>query len=254
MKDTAQGSTLVFLQGIAITARDSLRAVWSSTSGRMNKERSQALLDSWSRALLRSAQAEVRVEGAHHLSSDKPYVYMSNHSSFLDIPALFVACGRRLRMVAKAELGNVPLFGKALRSMDFVLVDRGRPERSIRQLEVAKALLRDGTSVWIAPEGTRSQTGALGPFKKGGFHLALQLGIPIVPTYIEGTRALLPAHGTRVNPGGTIAVRFGAPIPTEGKTKADLAGLMQAVRDAMVALSAPGASDGLATEDSAPAP
>jgi len=131
---------------------------------------------------------------------------MSNHQSLYDIPALYQTLPLRLRMVAKAELFRIPIWSQAMRAAGFVELDRSVRERAIESLERAKAALAEGTSIWIAPEGTRSKSGQLGPFKLGGFHLALGAGARILPVTVSGTRLILPAKGGKVVPGAEVRV------------------------------------------------
>jgi 1-acyl-sn-glycerol-3-phosphate acyltransferase len=104
-----------------------------------------------------------------------------------------------MRMVAKKELFDIPLFGRAMRESGFVEVDRGNHKSAIESLDHAKDALARGVSIWIAPEGTRSQTGAMGPFKKGGFFLAMKTGAPILPVTVRGTHDVLPPHQLKLH-------------------------------------------------------
>ncbi len=170
-------------------------------------------LDSWSRALVRYAEIELEVHGLEHAPSDEAFVVMSNHRSHYDIPVLFQALRpRRLRMVAKTELFRVPVWAGAMRAAGFVEVDRSNRIAAMRSLERAREAIRGGTSIWIAPEGTRSATGELGPFKKGGFHLATGAGARILPVSITGTSNVLPARGRRVKNGAHVTVVVGEPV------------------------------------------
>ena len=158
---------------------------------------------------------------------------MSNHQSLYDIPVLYRTLPLRLRMVAKAELFRIPIWAQAMRAAGFIELDRSARERAIESLERAKAAIERGTSIWIAPEGTRSQDGSLGAFKLGGFHLAAGAGARILPVTVSGTRAILPAKGARVTPGAEVRVTVHAPVDP-----ADYGGevtdpLVQAVRRAI---------------------
>jgi 1-acyl-sn-glycerol-3-phosphate acyltransferase len=169
-----------------------------------------------------------------HIDADTPCVLLSNHGSLLDIPAVILPFPGRLRFVAKQELRAVPLFGRAMERAGVVFVDREHREKAIAQLAAARQRLSEGTSVWVAVEGRRTPDGSVGKFKKGGFHVALQLGVPIVPTWIEGTvDVLAPDQWVSVT-GQTVRVRFGEPIPTRG---VDLDELMARTRAAMLALA-----------------
>jgi 1-acyl-sn-glycerol-3-phosphate acyltransferase len=152
---------------------------------------------------------------------------MSNHQSHLDIPILFVTFAGRLRMVAKRELFNVPFFGPAMRRAGIVEVDRsGDRDKARAAMSSAAEAIAGGTSIWIAPEGTRSEDGKIGAFKKGGFLLAKQAGAPIVPVAISGSRHILPKHARAMQPGVTVRVTYGEPIGPDAPVEA----LMESVR------------------------
>lgn len=195
------------------------------------------LIDGYWRRIFRSGNATLQVAGRGHFLPGQAYVIMTNHSSLLDIPALMGAVPGSMRMVMKEELSRVPIWGQALVASGFVAIDRKNRDKAIGQLEKAKRMLAKGVSIWISPEGTRSRTGLLAPFKKGGFHVATQLGIPIIPAWIEGAREMIAPDQFRVIYDGTCTVRFGAPIATEGVAPEQLPQLMAEVRRAILGLS-----------------
>jgi 1-acyl-sn-glycerol-3-phosphate acyltransferase len=165
-----------------------------------------ARLDSWSRAIVRFAEIDIQVEGLERAPPDESFVVMSNHQSHYDIPVLFQALRpRRLRMVAKSELFRLPIWTGAMRAAGFVEVNRKNRISAMRSLDRAREAIQAGTSIWIAPEGTRSPDGQLGSFKKGGFHMAIGAGARILPVSVNGTRLILPAKGIHVTNG--VAVR-----------------------------------------------
>jgi 1-acyl-sn-glycerol-3-phosphate acyltransferase len=171
--------------------------------------------------------------GAEQVPPGRAYVYMSNHQSHLDIPLLYATLpSPTIRMLAKTELFKIPLWGRGLRAAEFVEVDRSDHARAVRSIDQAAALVRDGVSIYLAPEGTRSRDGRIGPLKKGGFHLALGTGAPIVPVAVSGTLDILPRGSRAMRTGLPVRVRIGAPIPVESR---DLEGLIQEVRDFLVA-------------------
>jgi 1-acyl-sn-glycerol-3-phosphate acyltransferase len=170
--------------------------------------------------------------GADQVPPGRAYVYMSNHQSHLDIPVLYATLpSPTIRMLAKKELFRIPFWGRGLRAAEFVEVDRSNHERAVRSIEQAAALVRDGVSIYLAPEGTRSRDGRIGPLKKGGFHLALGTGAPIVPVAVRGTIDILPRGSRSMSTGRPVRVRIGAPIPALGR---DLEGLMREVREFLV--------------------
>src|SRR5262245_43157951 len=147
------------------------------------------------------------------LDPTRPYVFMANHLSTVDIFALVVALPVPFRFIAKKQLGAIPLFGWAMRAGRFIFIDRQNPTRARRSIEEAARRIGAGQSVVIFPEGTRSRDGRLGPFKKGGFHLAASSGADIVPIAIRGTRELMP-RGSRVIHPGTVSIEIDGRIAT----------------------------------------
>jgi 1-acyl-sn-glycerol-3-phosphate acyltransferase len=150
-------------------------------------------------------------------------VYMSNHQSHLDIPVLYATLpSPTIRMLAKAELFRIPLWGRGLRAAEFIEVDRGNHTRAVQSIEHAARLVQDGVSIWVAPEGTRSVDGRIGRLKKGGFHLALATGTPIVPVAIRGTIGILPRGGKVMRTHQRVSVQIGPPIEVAGRDMPDL--------------------------------
>jgi len=183
--------------------------------GRANQDRR---LREFGRAVVDRARIQLTVRGADEVPRDRAFVYMSNHQSHIDIPVLYASVpSETLRMVAKTELFRVPLFGRAMRIGNMIEVDRSDRASAVESLRRASALIADGVSVWIAPEGSRSRTGELGPLKKGGFYLARDTVTPIVPVAISGTYAVLPPGTIDMVRDVPVEVVFGAPIPVEGR-------------------------------------
>jgi 1-acyl-sn-glycerol-3-phosphate acyltransferase len=187
---------------------------------RMTVEIADVRLARWSRRLLEQADVKLSVDGQEHVERGRPYVVMSNHASHYDVPILFQAFPGTIRMVAKTELYRVPVFGGALKAAGFIEIDRSNRRRAIESLGVARERLARGIAVWIAPEGTRSRTGELGRFKKGGFMLAIDTQLPVLPIAITGSRNILPAHGKVVHKGAHVHVSIQPPVmpPPEGTT------------------------------------
>jgi len=171
----------------------------------------------WSRLVLGAAGVRWEAHYDSGVPRDRPAVYAANHQSLFDIPVLVLAMPADFRMVAKRSLLFVPVFGWALWLAGFLFIDRSNRERAIRTLDRAAARLRAGTSIVVFAEGTRSPDGSLLPFKRGGFVLAIQAGVPVVPVSIQGGRSVLAKGSLRMKP-GLMTVRFGAPIETRGMT------------------------------------
>ena len=192
----------------------------------------------WSRIVLGFAGVKVQVQGANRLSRNQTYVFMANHLSAVDIWALYVALPVRVRMIAKKQLSMIPLFGWAMASGRFIFVDRGNAVAARRSIEEAKRRIRGGHSVLIFPEGTRSRDGRLGAFKKGGFHLAIDSGVPVVPVALVGTRECMPRSSLLLR-SGVVRVTFGEPVPTTGLTDSDRHVLLERVRSTIGGMLSP---------------
>ncbi len=187
----------------------------------------------WSWLMLKTYGVRSEAIFRQEFSASQPSVYVANHQSQFDIPALVVAMPTDFRMVAKRELVYIPIFGWALWLAGFIFIDRADRERAIRRLDRTLRTIRSGISIVVFAEGTRSPDGRLLPFKKGGFVLALKAGVPIVPVSIQGGRDVLPKGSLRVKP-GTIKVIFGAPIQTSTYTLDTKEALIAAVRDRII--------------------
>jgi 1-acyl-sn-glycerol-3-phosphate acyltransferase len=193
------------------TLEISAPTVVEAAIGRLSPEVCDARLAKWSRALIERAQVDLEVHGS--FPRDRSYIVMSNHQSHFDIPILYCVWPGRLRMVAKIELFKVPIWGRAMREAGFVPVDRsGSREQSQAALDQAARAIAGGTSIWIAPEGTRSPDGRLGKFKKGGFRLAIDTETPIVPLALDGSIDIIPKKTTLVRKGARVKVTVGSPI------------------------------------------
>lgn len=216
----------------------SVPTVVDSVLGRVTRETCDARLHHMSKRQLELAQVDLQVEGREYirkLSSDG-VVVMSNHLAAFDIPVLFqVLVGRSMRMVTKAELIRVPIWGDAMLASGFICVDRKQRNKAIENLKAAKHKLDPKIDIWFAPEGTRSRTGELLPFKKGGFRFALDTRRKILPVALSGTENVAPIHTYLVRTGAQVNARIGTPIDTTPFAD-NLDGLMTHVRRQMEAL------------------
>jgi 1-acyl-sn-glycerol-3-phosphate acyltransferase len=226
-------SLALSLRNIYETLAISWPTVVDALRHRVTKERCDERLARWARAVVENAQIDLTVVGQENLRPGETYLVMSNHQSLYDIPVLFRAIGANVRMVTKRELFAVPIFGGALEAAGFIAIDRRNRHAAIQSLERARALLAQGTHVWIAPEGTRSRTGEILPFKKGAFYLAFEARLPILPVTLRGTRDALAARGLRSIPGANVRVTLHPhldPAPYVARGKRGRQDLMAEVR------------------------
>lgn len=171
-------------------------------------------------------------EGLAHLQRDRAAVYAINHTSNVEPPLVFDALHElfpRLRILYKAELRKLPILVRAFDLAGFVPLQRGNREQSLPAIERAVDALRAGHSFLIFPEGTRSRTGELLPFKKGGFIMAIKAQAPIVPVAIKGARSAMRKGSPIIHP-VTVVIRLGTPIETAGLTMDDRDALVARVR------------------------
>ena len=183
---------------------------WSHLAGRL-----------WAKSILWFSRVKVSVQGLEHIDPGAPYVYMANHQSMFDILVLLGHLPVQFRWLAKKELFKIPIFGYAMARVGYISIDRSDRKSAIKSLHEAARKIARGVSVVVFPEGTRSEDGHLKNFKKGGFHLAIDSGRPIVPVVIFGSHRVMPKGTLRIRP-GRIVLSISAPVATEscqGKTK-----------------------------------
>lgn len=189
----------------------------------------------WSRVILGVPGVKLNVTMRARLEPGRPYIFMPNHASMVDIWAVFVAIPASFRFIAKKQLSRIPLFGWAMAAGRFIFIDRQNALAARRSMDEAARRIRSGQSVVIFPEGTRTRTGRLGPFKKGGFHLAIDSGVSIVPVAIRGSHAVMPP-GSPLIRAGTVTIEVDDPIPTDGLDTTERDALIQKVRGRIAAM------------------
>lgn len=183
----------------------------------------------WARSIIMVSRIPVRVHGLSNIEPDTSYVYMANHSSNFDIPVLLGFLPVQFRWLAKAELFKIPGFGRAMQGAGYVKIDRFNQESAFESINEAAQKMKNGVSVMIFPEGTRSIDGRIKSFKKGGFVMAIDSGVPIVPVIIRGTWSIMDKSSLRIKH-GEVEMEIAKPIDTTGYSRETKEELMEAVR------------------------
>lgn len=189
----------------------------------------------WSPGVLWLAGVKLKVEGLEKVDFSKPYVFVSNHQSFMDIACVIAALPTRLHFVAKQELKKFPFIGQYMVAMGMIFIDRKNINKAVESLQKAGKLVKAGKSVIAFPEGTRTKDGTIGVFKKGPFLLAAEAGVQIIPIRIEGARKVWPAERVYLTP-GEITVTIGKPIDTLGVDKKNVGDFCKSVQATIEAL------------------
>jgi 1-acyl-sn-glycerol-3-phosphate acyltransferase len=184
----------------------------------------------WAKCILAASNIKVTVEGLSNLNRTGSYIYMPNHVSNFDIPVLQAYLPVQFRWLAKAELFKIPIFGYAMKRAGYISINRFDRKSAIQSLNKAAEIIRNGTSVIIFPEGTRSQNQNIQSFKKGGFVLAVDSGVPIIPVIIHGTWTIMQKKQILVRP-GNVVLEIKKPINTSDYTRETKDDLMEKVRN-----------------------
>jgi 1-acyl-sn-glycerol-3-phosphate acyltransferase len=179
------------------------------------------------------------VAGAQNVPHNRAAVFCSNHQSNVDPPILFDALHPRMHILYKAEIDAIPILARSFRLGGFIPIDRRNKEAALRAIEAGAASIRAGNSFLIFPEGTRSRTADLLPFKKGGFVMALKAQAPIVPVAVQGGRAAMRKGSSIIRP-VTVSIRVGEPIETAGLALENRDALITRTRQRIEALLAEG--------------
>ncbi len=225
--------------GVLTTLWTSILTIFSTKKMPESRYRSSFRVILWSKRVCAQIGLEIKVEFATKIAQieGRPHMIMVNHRSLYDIPI----CMRgfkfwHVRNIAKAELFNIPIWSRAMKIAEFISIDRSNPQSAMESLEEAKRKMQDGLIAWIAPEGTRSATDEMLPFKPGGFKMSMDIDGVIIPAIIIGAGNIIPKKGEKVKRGHQVTLRIGTPIDTHGMKKFERKQLMRDVREAMEAL------------------
>jgi 1-acyl-sn-glycerol-3-phosphate acyltransferase len=165
---------------------------------------------------------KITIIGMENLPADKPYILMSNHQSYWDIPTLLIGLRRKFAFFARDTLLRVPMLGRDIFRMGHIPIARENPRLAIKQMEVVRKKLKKGKSLLIFPEGTRTLGGKIGALKKGGFMISAQTEVCVIPVYIDGTYSIMN-RTQRLMTRGDIDVHIGKPIyPDASESKAEI--------------------------------
>ena len=216
---------------LLIFAPPTLLACWL-----MNRREALYPMAMWgARQWLRLSGMRIVVRGREHLDSQRSYIFIANHRSYLDTATLFAYTGRRIGVFAKKELLKVPILGYGMGYVNIMAIDRSNRERALTTVRAATERIRSGISFGVFAEGTRARPGELLPFKKGAFYMALETSVPVVPIAIKHTDVLM-GKGTGVARAGTIEMIILPPIETVGlSTDEDVKRLSAEVRERVAA-------------------
>jgi 1-acyl-sn-glycerol-3-phosphate acyltransferase len=184
----------------------------------------------WVHGALAIPGARIKFSKNENIIPSKPYVFVANHQSYIDIPAIIRAVPRPLYFIAKKELQWMPFLGWYVLATGMILIDRSNRKMAIQSLKEAAIMINNGKSILAFPEGTRSKNGELNTFKKGAFMLAIQAGVPVVPIAISGTEKIFPATKIQLIP-GKLKLTICDPVSTEGYTKETVSELIEVVKE-----------------------
>ena len=218
----------------------SLKAFSKSLTGKPSRPWVDQLLDDWVSSLLNLVKTECILVNPHQVEIEpgKPTIIMCNHSSAFDIPICYKAFPMNsMRMLAKIELSRVPLLGRGMRAAEFPFVDRKNRNQAMKDMAYARELMESGVLLWISPEGTRSMTGKLQPFKKGGFVMAINTNATIIPIAIRGAFNIMPPKTFRLNLNQKAEIHIGEPVNAADYSLDDKEELLNLVYRRMKALA-----------------
>jgi 1-acyl-sn-glycerol-3-phosphate acyltransferase len=186
----------------------------------------------WGKAALLANRVKVKVEGMEQVKGEGPYIFMSNHQGYYDVFALLGHLPFQFKWLVKKELFSIPFLGWTMAAAGYINLDREGTRKTVEALNEAAQKIREGMSIVIFPEGSRSPDGSIQPFKKGGFSLAIKSKVPIIPIAITGSRPIMP-KGKLTVASGEIRIRMDHPIETQYCSLKDRESLIKEVNQAI---------------------
>ena len=237
MKSIISYSVVLF--NILVTLSTTIVTLIDFYTGRLSRERLDKRFVWWSKKLLYSADIQYSIFGQENVDINKSQktIIMCNHTSLYDIPLAVLSINSSIRMLVKKELMQVPLWGKAMLVSDFVSIDRKNFRNAIKDLKKAEETLEKGIILWISPEGTRSKTGKLLPFRRGGFKLAMEMKAQIIPMGIRGCEKIMPAKSLKIKRGRQVEIHFGQPVDASNYSNQNRKELIKTVEEKIRYLS-----------------
>jgi 1-acyl-sn-glycerol-3-phosphate acyltransferase len=222
----------IFIIGVMITAFYSLYSVLLAFVS-PGEEKIHRVARNWARALLRLTGVRVRILGQENILVDKPQIFIANHQSVFDIFAVLSHIPGEFRWIAKAELFQIPIFGRAMRGAGYIPIDRKNHEKAMTSIAEAAKKIRKNRSVMSFPEGTRSMDGTIGSFKPGMFLLAMEAEVPIVPVTIIGANKVWPKRSLRIKP-ADITIVIDKPVDVKMYPPENRDELIKKVRNTII--------------------
>ena len=233
MKASLPRKILIMLVSLYVTLRITVIVLyWTYIKRGYPRKDGDGLLNWWSNGLVNAVRIKKTVFDPFNIRIEpgKRYIIMSNHRSHYDIPLMILSLPASIRMLTKKELFRIPLWGRGMAAGEFISIDRNNIEQAKQDLKKAREKMEDGIVLWIAPEGTRSRTGRMGTFKKGGFILAIEAGAQIIPVGIRGSERVLRPKTWDFFLGQTVEVHIGKPIDASTYTIEHKDELIEVVR------------------------
>jgi len=217
-----------------------LSAIIALLTSLISPEKTHQFVHFWGRICLFLAGLKIEVKGSENIPPDGPAIYVSNHQSNFDIPIIYSGLPIPFNWLAKKELFKIPLFGLGMKQNGNIPIDRSNRKTTIHSIIIAAQRIKEGTSVVIFPEGTRTPDGDLQEFKKGALLIAAKAQVPVVPIVIHGSYIIQPKDRWRIEP-GTVVLEILPPLPTNDLKTRDIDQLTEKIHR-LIAASLQGAS------------